>query len=105
MMPKPMKAVILTAGDRVARISGTDTLTPTLPSGFMPTSPTTGQRNRSQPVQRRPPSLGTGQLVGLEREQLLDLERRRGIREAILPQIPVLPMPSRIPPGAQPHPP
>jgi hypothetical protein len=33
---KADEAAILTAGDRVARISGTDTLTLTLPSGFMP---------------------------------------------------------------------
>ena len=31
-------------------------------------------QSHGQPVQRRPPSFGTGQLVGFEREQLLNLE-------------------------------
>jgi len=31
-------------------------------------------KSHGQLVQRRPPSFGTGQLVGFEREQLLNLE-------------------------------
>jgi hypothetical protein len=58
-------------------------------------------QSHGQPVQRRPPCLGTGQLVGLEREQVLDLERRRRIGEPIPSQIPVLPAAHRTPPGAR----
>jgi len=52
-------------------------------------------------LERRPPSLGTGQLVGLEREQLLNLDLRRRIGKPIPPQIPVLLTAHRTPPGAR----
>jgi len=60
-------------------------------------------QSHGQPVQRRPPSFGTGQLVGLEREQLLNLDWRRRIGKPIPPQIPVLPTANRTPPGGTLH--
>jgi hypothetical protein len=58
-------------------------------------------QSHGQPVQRRSPSLGTGPLVRLKREQLLNLDWRRRIGKPIPPQIPVLPTAHRTPPGAR----